>query len=70
VKYVLRRDGADAIADDMAPHVRAFAFLVEHANQRRDDRLPLPCPCIECGRHRASIRLVAGPGETLIVEPA
>lgn len=55
MKYVQRADGAEAVADDMPPHVRAFAFLIEHANQRRDDRLPLPCPCRECESNREAL---------------
>lgn len=70
MKYIRRDDGGEAVADDMRPHVRAFAFLVEHANQRRDDRLPLPCPCRACDVRRASVRIVAGPGNSLVVGPA
>jgi hypothetical protein len=55
VKYVHRLDGTEAIPDDMPPRVRAFALLIEHANQRRDDGLPLPCPCAECDRHRVAV---------------
>jgi hypothetical protein len=49
VKYIRRADGRPAIADDMPPSTRAVVFLIEHANQRRDDGLSLPCPCVECG---------------------
>jgi len=71
VKYIQRADGADAIADDMPPSTRAIALLLEHANQRRDDGLPLPCPCRECERHRGAVRCSASAdGRTLIVESA
>jgi hypothetical protein len=71
VKYVQRADGAEAIADDMPPTVRAVALLLEHANQRRDDGLDLPCPCGECLRHRDAVRCTASAdGRTLIVESA
>jgi hypothetical protein len=71
VKYVQRADGDDAIADDMPPVVRAVALLLEHANQRRADGLPLPCPCIECERHRGAVRCTSSPdGRTLIIEAA
>jgi len=43
MKYVECADGSQALADDMPPSTRAFLLLVEHANQRRDDGLPLPC---------------------------
>lgn len=55
MRYVRCRDGREAIPDDMPPSVRAFAFLLEHANQRRDDRLPLPCPCSECDSNRVAL---------------
>ena len=32
----------------MPPVARAIALLVERSNQRRDDGLPLPCPCRGC----------------------
>jgi hypothetical protein len=71
MKYIRHVDGGRAIADDMPPVVRAVAFLLEHANQRRDDGLALPCPCGECERHRGAVRCTASPdGRTLIVEPA
>jgi hypothetical protein len=71
MKYIRRAaDGGEAIPDDMPPHVRAFALLIEHANQRRDDELPMPCPCEECQRHRGAVRCSAGPDNTLIVVPA
>jgi hypothetical protein len=55
VKYVRRGDGREAIPDDMSPRLRAFAFLLEHANERRDDQLPLPCPCDECEVNRDAL---------------
>lgn len=71
MKYVRRTDGGEAIADDMPPTARAVLLLVEHANQRRDDGLPLPCPCGECVRHRDAVRCTSSPdGRTLIVELA
>jgi hypothetical protein len=76
MKYVTRDDGTEAIADDMLPHGRAFALLIEHANQRRADGyvdadgLPIPCPCAECDHHRASIRCFRGPNGELIVRSA
>lgn len=71
MKFVKRTDGGEAIADDMSPATRAMLLLVEHANQRRDDGLPLPCPCSECGRHRGSVRCRASAdGQTLIVDLA
>ena len=71
MKYVQRADGDDAIADDMPPAARAIALLLEHANQRRDDGLLLPCPCRECERHRKAVRCTSSPdGRTLIIESA
>ncbi len=71
MKYVQRADGAEALPDDMPPTTRAIAFLIEHANRRRDLGLPLPCSCQECGRHRGSIRCTSSPdGRTLIIEDA
>lgn len=71
MKYTARADGSPAIADDMPPTVRAVVMLLEHANQRRDDGLTLPCPCRECRRHRAAVRCSASAdGRTLIVESA
>jgi hypothetical protein len=55
MRYVHRSDGGAAIADDMRPDVRAFAWLIEHANRRRADGLPLPCPCDECERNRDAL---------------
>jgi len=52
MKYVHRADGTEANADDMPPLVRAFAFLVEHAAQRRKDGLLVPCSCDECEANR------------------
>lgn len=70
MKYVERVDGGNAIADDMPPATRAVALLIEHANRRRDDGLPLPCSCRECDTHRACIRCTISPdGQTLIIEP-
>lgn len=70
MKYITRTDGREAIADDMPPVVRAVAFLLEHANRRRDDGLPLPCLCVECNRHRGAVRCSSSlDGRTLIVEP-
>jgi hypothetical protein len=68
MKYVTRRDGGPAIADDMNPGTRAILLLVEHANARRDAGLALPCLCAECDRHRASIRCTKAADGTLIVE--
>jgi hypothetical protein len=69
MRYVRRADGHEAIPDDMPPSTRAVAFLIEHANQRRDDGLPLPCPCHECGVHRGAVRCTtSADGRTLIVE--
>jgi hypothetical protein len=69
VKYVERADGTEAVLDDMPPVPRAILLLVEHANQRRDAGLPVPCPCLECGRHRRAIRCTSSAdGKTLIVE--
>ena len=71
MKYICRTDGRDAIPDDMPPSARAVAFLLEHASQRRDDGLPLPCPCAECAGHRAAVRCTkSADGRTLIVGPA
>lgn len=71
MKYVRCADGTEAIADDMPPATRAVLLLIEHANQRRDDGLPLPCPCRECVRHRGVVRCTSSAdGRTLIVEPA
>ena len=71
MKYIERDDGTEAIADDMPPTVRAVLLLLEHANQRRDDGLPMPCPCGECARHRRAVRCTpSADGRTLIVEPA
>jgi len=71
MKYIERDDGTEAIADDMPPTTRAVVLLLEHANQRRDDGLPLPCPCVECERHRGAVRCTSSPdGRTLIIESA
>ncbi len=69
VKYTARANGHEAVPDDMPPTVRMLVFLIEHANRRRDDGLPLPCPCRECDRHRGAVRCTSSPdGRTLIVE--
>jgi hypothetical protein len=69
VRYMVRRDGGPAVADDMNPTTRAVALLLEHANARRDAGLALPCRCGECDRHRAAVRCTSSPdGRTLIVE--
>ena len=69
MKYVQCADGGEAIADDMPPAARAVLLLVEHANQRRDDGLPLPCPCVECTRHRGAVRCTSSAdGRTVIIE--
>ncbi len=54
MKHIFR-DGQPAVPDDMPPNVRALAFLLEHANNRKDDGLPLPCPCAECEGHRQAL---------------
>jgi hypothetical protein len=69
MKYVSRADGAEAVLDDMPPATRAVLLLIEHANQRRDQGLSVPCPCRECERHRRTVRCTSSPdGKTLIVE--
>jgi hypothetical protein len=69
LRHVERADGGQAIADDLPPVARAVAMLLEHANQRRDDGLPLPCLCGECQRHRGAARCTSSAdGRTLIVE--
>ena len=69
MKYIRCADGTDAIADDMPPVTRAVLLLLEHANERRDNGLPLPCPCWECARHRRGVRCTASADcRTLIVE--
>jgi len=69
LKYVSRADGTEAVLDDMPTATRAVLLLVEHANQRRDDGLSLPCPCRECERHRRAVRCTSSAdGKTLIVE--
>lgn len=69
MRFVQRADGSEAIADDMPPSTRAVVFLIEHANLRRSDGLPLPCPCDECVRHRGAIRCTTAPdGCTLIIQ--
>ena len=71
MRHVQCANGDEAIADDMPPATRAVAFLLEHANQRRDDGLPLPCPCCDCTRHRGAVRCSSSAdGLTLIAEPA
>ena len=44
-----------AVADDMPPHIRAVAMLLEHANERIAAELPVPCPCSECRGHRHTL---------------
>ena len=69
MKYVCRDDGTEAVADDMPPATRAIALLLEHANQRRDEGLALPCLCRECERHRGAVRCTSSAdGRTLIIE--
>jgi hypothetical protein len=71
MKFIRRADGGAVVADDMPPVVRALALLLEHANQRRDDGLSLPCPCGECRHHRGAVRCMpSADGRMLIVEPA
>jgi hypothetical protein len=71
VRYIRQTDGRAAIADDMPPETRAIVLLLEHANQRRHDGLPLPCGCAECEGHRDAVRCTSSPDDrTLIVEPA
>ena len=71
MRAIRRADGGEAIADDMPPVTRAVALLIEHANDRRDAGLPLPCPCVECDLHRRAVRCRASAdGRTLIVESA
>ena len=70
MRYVQRADGSEAIPDDMPPATRAVAFLLEHANSRRDDGLPLPCPCVECISHRGAVRCTKTADGTLVVESA
>jgi hypothetical protein len=70
VKYVRRADGRDAIADDMPPATRAVLLLIEHANQRRDAGLSLPCRCRECVGHRGAVRCTVLADGTLAVESA
>jgi hypothetical protein len=69
MRFSRRSDGREAVADDMPPVTRSVLLLLEHANQRRDDGLPLPCPCEECQRHRGAVRCSgSADGRTLIVE--
>jgi hypothetical protein len=71
MRYVRSADGREAIPDDLPPSTRAVAFLLEHATQRREGGLPLPCPCPECLGHRATVRCTkSADGRTLIVGPA
>lgn len=55
-QYVFDKAGRPAVADDMSPVARAFAFLVEHANRQKAAKLP-PCGCDECEAVRARIRV-------------
>ena len=70
MRYVCGADGRPAVPDDMPPSTRAVAFLIEHANRRRDDRLPLPCPCAECVSHRGAVRCSRLADGTLAIESA
>jgi hypothetical protein len=70
MRYVQRGDGREAIPDDMPPSTRAVAFLLEHANRRRDDGLSLPCPCSECVIRRGAVRCSKAADGTLVIEPA
>jgi hypothetical protein len=52
---ITQANGDPANADDMSPHLRAFAVLLEHANLRTEAGLtPTACPCPECERHRVA----------------
>jgi hypothetical protein len=66
-EHVFDADGAPAIADDMSPVARAFAFLLEHANRQKAAQLP-PCACEGCEAVRVRIRVQRTdvPGEMLI----
>ena len=69
MRYIRRADGREAIPDDLPPpSTRAVAFLIEHANQRRADGLPLPCPCSECVGHRGAVRCLKLADGTLVIE--
>ena len=68
LRAVICDDGSEAIADDMPPTLRAVAFLIEHATQRRDAGVSLPCPCAECQHHRAAVRCSPGADGSLVVE--
>jgi hypothetical protein len=70
MKHVQRDDGREAIPDDMPPGLRAVAFLLEHATQRRDEGLPLPCPCRQCEGRRLGLRAVVLEDGTLAIEEA
>jgi hypothetical protein len=70
MKYVTRADGAEARPDDMSPLARAVLMLIEHANQRRDQGLALPCGCRECDHHRRAVRFTVLDDGTLAIEPA
>ena len=59
-KTIIKANGAEAIADDMSPRLRAFALLLEHAHQREAAHLPVPCTCGECLGHRATLRALSG----------
>lgn len=66
-QYVFDTTGRPAVADDMSPVARAFAFLLEHANRQKAAQLP-PCGCRECEAVRARIRVerTDRPGEMVI----
>lgn len=69
MRTVQTPDGRPAIADDMPPGARAVLFLVQHANLRRAESLPLPCPCVECIGHRGTVQCSVAPdGRTLVIE--
>jgi hypothetical protein len=68
VKYITRDNGQEAVADDMPPTVRAVALLIEHANRRRNNRLPLRCCCGECEHYRGHIRCTVLENGTLAIE--
>lgn len=65
--HVFAADGSPAVADDMSPTSRAFAFLIEHANRQKAANLPA-CMCAECEGVRGRIRVqrTAHPGVMII----
>ena len=71
MKCVRCADGRPAVADDMPPAARAIALLLEHVHARRGAGLPLPCPCVECARHREAIVYSrSADGTALLIEAA